>query len=338
MMHAIKMILTSAALVPALFFSPMARAQSRPAYEPPAEMEYDKVPGNTPWKIWVKPHSVDRGTYVYKFDIVEVASPAMKVDFEAQQTWCVYRIFHGPHMVGSPLGGTGSVVHWDKKPVGTVHGGEVVHEATLRVGDSVIPLSLNGRRQFKPDATWGGDHIILQKKSTIGPFEHEAVFEFGSDPTSYLVTHSYTAIEPITAERFAGYRYVFMQMMPPEFNDWLRIDADGKLLTGRVTPSTGGSKDRVVWTERVQSLICFASAWNTGVVYSYPQAYEGLSHFVDRGQKDRKFRGILFTRDSYNTGDKLQWQMRVSVFDANEKNWHDVGLRLSPAPFPAPQK
>lgn len=315
-------------------WSSVLRADA-PATQAAPEIAYEQVNvSGGPWKIWFKQHLVDRGNYTLKLTLLEIASPKIKVAFITDNTWCVYRIMHAERMMNSPTGGTGTVVHWDGKPVGTVHGGEVVQDVALSVDGNTIPLLGNQKPVFDRKAIWSGGKIILKKTSLIGPFKHEAEFEFGADQSSYAATHRYEVVTQITPERFKGYRYVFMQMMPPEFSEWVRFGADDKAVSGQLLlpDEKAKTRDRAIWNERVRAVACYAPDWQAGIVYAYPELYEGLSHLVDRGRKDRKYRGILFTKDKYDVGEKLEWRMRCTVFDAAADQWRSKSETLARQP------
>ena len=260
----------------------------------------------------------------------------MLVEFFPDTFWTIGRIFVGGEMVGQDSGGTGSVVHWDGKPVGTVHRegdvSEKLLEAVLVVDGKRIPLaaqsaSPGGKILADPAAVYRGSEIALTKRSTIGPFLHEASFSIDGVSGTIRIRHHYEALEDISPERFDGYRYVFMHMMPTDLTEWIRVNPDKTVIGGSLN-EIDANKDRELWRASVRAFAAYSPVRSAGVAYAYPDLYAGENHFVYRHGKDTKFRGILFDRDRYQKGETLDWELRVIPFSSPPEGWRKTALEL----------
>lgn len=264
----------------------------------------------------------------------------MRVDFFPDTFWTIGRIFIDNEMVGQDSGGTGSVVHWDGKPVGTVHRegdlSEKLLETVVIVDGKTTPLttqstSAAGEIRVDPVSVYRGSGFVLIKKSVIGPFLHEARFTIEASSNTIRIRHHYEAMEDITPERFDGYRYVFMHMMPLDLTEWLTVNAD-KTITEGTLREIDANKDREIWRRPVLAFAAYSPWRGAGVAYAYPALYAGGNHFIYRQGKDTKFRGILFDRDHYQKGEKLDWEQRVIPFSSRPEEWRKNALGLIAKP------
>ncbi len=250
----------------------------------------------------------------------------LQVEFKVDTYWTIGQIFYQGKMVGQASGGTGSVVTWDGKPVGTVHREGEVHEVLESVEVSVdgqtTRLAEGEKLLLDPAAKLKGREFTLIKRSVIGPFRHEVTFRLAEGSDTVTATNRYEALEEITPERFKGYRYVFMHMMPLDMTEWLSREADGTTQSASILPITR-TKDFVLWTRPVRGFAIYSPQNQVGVSYLYPEPYAGMSHFGIRPGKDTKFRAILFEKDAYAKGTKLEWAMALTPFTAPPEAWQE---------------
>lgn len=279
-----------------------------------------------------------RGDYTYQQPVFTINNGPLRIDFFPTTFWTIGRVFYHEAMVGQPTGGTGTVVHWDGEPVGTVHrsdkGEEQLISAVLEVDGKSHDLLTATK-----DGSWSGQNMTLIKTSRIGPFLHRATFIIGDDTDTLIIRHDYRAEVEITAERFNGYCYVFMHMMPESFLDWLRLDAPTQTLV-KDTIEAGG-KPKTLWTEDIQGIACYSPTEKLGVVYAFPEGQHGASHLVYRAGKDVKYRAILFDQDHYPVGTELSWSEILTPFQSPADTWekvaegilrHDIAMQAPDAP------
>jgi hypothetical protein len=257
-------------------------------------------------------------------------SEAMYMDFLREHAWCVSRLRYRGEVVGQPSGATGSVFQWNGQAIGTGHGGEVVRSLALMVDGRTVPLVVDGAVRFRAsEDRWEGREIRLLKKSVIGPFTHEAEFHLPASCDRYAVEHRYVVNEEWRQGKFTGYTYVFMQMMPPEFAEWLLRKQDGSVRQGRLTGEAGF----VFRDEPGRVIACYAPAKKLGVAYIYPEEYLLHNHILDRGEKDRKFRAALVKRDGYVVGEAFSYRMKIVPFSSDPEVWPAVVSALARQTF-----
>lgn len=269
-----------------------------------------------------------------KIPVCNFNSGKLSVDFRTDTFWTISDILWEGKVVGQKSGGTGSVVTWDGKPVGTVHRSGDVSEklisVDLIVDGKTIPLVTDSKPVYKPDDKIEGNNFVLVKKSNIGPLLHEARFTLSGTSPSIQMRHDYQVTEEITPERFKGYRYAFMHMMPIAMSEWVVREVDDKITPGTLNEQDL-KKERTIWTRSIRGVACYAPSESVGIAYLYLENYPGNSHLVCRPSKDIKFRGILFDRDTYAVGEKLSWSLSLIPFTATSDTWqaaarHSLGL------------
>ncbi len=284
-----------------------------------------------------------RGDYTYQQPVFAVNNGPLRIDFFPTTFWTIGRIFYHDAMVGQPTGGTGTVVHWDGEAVGTVHrsekGQEQLISAVLEVDGKPHDLLTASKED-----TWSGQNMTLIKTSRVGPFLHRATFILRDGADTLIIRHDYRAEVEITAERFQGYCYVFMHMMPESFLAWMRLDAQTPSML-KDTIETGG-KPKTLWTEDIQGLACYSPTEKLGVVYAFPEGQHGLSHLVYRSGKDVKYRAILFDQEGYPAGTELSWSELLTPFQSPADHWekvaegilrHDIAMQAPNVP-PLPKQ
>jgi hypothetical protein len=260
----------------------------------------------------------------------------MTIDFVPHIFWTAHELTYKGRKLNQATGFTGTVFHWDGEAIGTGHKGkklsEVLGEVILTVDQKQVQLVSDGKLMVDPNFTTSGKHVRLLKRSVIGPMAHEAQFDLHPDGNGYTVTHSYTVLEEITPKRFAGFRYVFMQMMPKEIYLWTWFDQNGDRQSGEMsrheTLDPKAKNQFVFKNVSFKGLACYAPQWQMGVAYCYPVQYAGTNHYLDRIAKDNKFRGILFEKEHYDVGEKMTWHMRVEPFSAPVDTWQSIAWRL----------
>lgn len=268
---------------------------------------------------------------IRKRPVMVVDNGGMKVDFARDTFWTVRDIFYKGVMVGQASGGTGAVVHWDGKPVGTVHRDgdkqEKLLSVDLIIDGKTIPLWADGREVVTAETVYEGKDFGMVKRSLIGPFQHEAHFTWKDGTNALTATNSFEAVEDVTAERFKGYRYVFMHMMPLVMTEWMRVNPDGTVASGTVKDEKP-DKARTVWLEPGRGMAVYAPESQTGIAYFYPAGTVGKCEYSFRGGKDTKFRAVLFDQDQYAKGDKRAWTLTLEPFTSAPDAWMQVAAQF----------
>ena len=137
-----------------------------------------------------------------------------------------------------------------------------------------------------------------------------------------------TAREKVTPERFQGYRYVFMHMMPGTFTRYAMVAGDGAVRGGVIEPLPDPKGQRYVFqSESFKSLLCYAPDWRMGIAYVYPQPYSGTNHLLNRGKKDIKFRAMLLA-DHYEPGQTAEFRLKIIPFETTLETWETMGKSL----------
>lgn len=263
--------------------------------------------------------------------LLVIRNETFSVSFNQKHAWNVAEIRFNDRVVGQASGATGTVIHWDSQAVGTGHGGELVDSATLTLDGRDVPLQQLDKLLFNPGDTHEAREIVLSRHSRIGPLRAQVRFVFPASTDSYTVTQSYEVMEDITPERFAGYKYAFMHMMPEAFTEWRTFRADG---TGRHGQNAPGERkahrdpDAEINTP-FQALACYAPDWGLGIVYAYPREYEGKNHLLHRGGKDNKFRAMLFRETGHAKGEKLEFTMSLMPFKSMPDAWISLAGSLA---------
>lgn len=211
--------------------------------------------------------------------------------------------------------------------IGTGHGGEVIRNLTMKAGEQTVPLIQDGKGLFKMGDTYSGQTVTILKESVMGPFDHVATFEFPEHTEGYLATHQFTANADMERGSFDGYMYDFMHMMPPSFCDFLVIFADGKEWEGKAERKIDTQSHLII--ENWKTLIGYSEELKTGVVYNYPEAYQGKNHVLVRFGKDKKFRAMHLKREGWKVGETLILKLKLTPFTAEPGEWKEKGRLIA---------
>ena len=262
----------------------------------------------------------------------------LQVRFADAAAWTILDMHWRGREVGCHSGATGSVLQWEedtpatlrpqgdgcsrRQTIGTGHGGEVVRRVSVTVDGREIPVVAGGKLVLEAHSGLDGAAARVHKDSIIGPFDHEAVFDFPSAGPGFGVTHRYRANDAMARGHFAGYRYTFMFMMPETYDRYLVLNPDGRMEQAAINPEPGMLLERPF-----QALACYSPADQTGMVYAYPKPYPGSNHINVRPGKDRKFRANLF-QDHYEVGQTSEFTVRIIPFEEMDKQWVETAASL----------
>ena len=262
-------------------------------------------------------------------NLLVVEDGDLQVRFADAAAWTILDAHWRGRTVAQHSGATGSVFQWETdepeqahQTLGTGHGGEIVRQLTARVDERNVPIVADGKLVGEADKEIDGRRVRVVKASTIGPFDHEAIFDFLPAQPGFAVTHRYLANDAMARGRFAGYRYTFMFMLPETYDRYLLANADGSTEQAAIVPEPA-----MLLNRSFQALACYSPAERTGVAYVFPKAYPGVNHLNVRPGKDRKFRANLF-RDHYDVGDTCAFHLRVVPFAAQETDWAEAAAGL----------
>ncbi|MCA1808818.1 MAG: hypothetical protein LC725_05105, partial [Lentisphaerae bacterium] len=276
----------------------------------------------------------------------------LQVRFADAAAWTIFDMHWRGREVGRHSGATGSVIQWQedaprrsvddipdrpcckryggplRQTIGTGHGGEIVRRITVYaeseppdptahrhpcdINPREIPIVAEGELVAETNRSVDGTRIRVRKESIIGPFDHEATFDFSSAFPGFAVTHRFRANAAMARGHFAGYRYTFMFMLPETYDRYLIVNGDDRTEQAIITPAAGK-----LLNQSFRALACISPTDQTGIAYVYPEAYPGSNHINVRPGKDRKFRADLF-RDHYEVGEVSEFNLRIIPFEAQE--------------------
>ena len=213
------------------------------------------------------------------------------------------------------------------RATGTGHGGEVLRSVALILDGKPWPIVQDGKAVYQLDAVAAGKTVTLRKDSVIGPFDHQAVFEFREGAPGYLVTHRFTVNADMAKGHFNGYMYDFMHMMPLSFKDFLVDLGGGKEWEKGNVDADGGKQDLLI-DEPWKAMAAYSAELKAGVICTYPQVYDGKNHIYARGGKDKKFRASHVKSEGWTPGDSVEFKMRLTPFNATPEEWKDKARQI----------
>jgi hypothetical protein len=247
-----------------------------------------------------------------------VESRALFVDFLEQHAWTIRNIrYRGDEIVGEH-GANGSVVNAKpeadaktKDPwIGTGHGKEKVQRLTILVDGQARP--------FEPGGTCSAQVVVIRKLSNLGPLDHEAEITFPASGDRIIERHAYTVVEDL-GRRF-NFVYAFMHCNNNALDQWLALAGKDNELTGRVSQDDG----QFSLKQDARTVIFYGAAMQKGVVYAYPEVYEGEADFKN-AIWDRKGDNKLYFRPAvgkkYGVGDRFEFRLQVIPFSAEPDDW-----------------
>ena len=211
-----------------------------------------------------------------------------------------------------------------QQAMGTGHGHEQVKSIQLTVDGKTHELIADGRLAVNRGSfTANGEKVTLKKVSVIGPWDHEAVFEFPVNDASFLAAQDFVANEGMANGTFAGYTYTYMFMMPTDYTDFLVLSGDGTEKPLQVDETL--KKAQRLITAPWKTLIAYSPQERIGIVYAYPETSTGKNHILARTGKDKKWRAILEKREEWNPGDEVRQRLKVVPYEATPDTWKQKG-------------
>ena len=257
---------------------------------------------------------------------LSVENRVLFIDLLQQHAWTIRNIrYRGDEIVGEH-GANGSVVNAKpeadavkKDPwIGTGHGKEKVRRLTILV---------NGKeRPYQSGGTFSGQVVVIHKVSNLGPLDHEAEITFPSSGDRIIERHAYKVVEDL-GRRF-NFVYAFMHCNNNSLDQWLALTAGGKELEGRVGKGDG----QFSLKEDARTVIFYSATMKKGVVYAYPEVYEGEPGFKN-AIWDRKGDNKLYFRPAvgkkYRMGDGFEFHLQVIPFSAEPDDWKGKAKRLA---------
>jgi len=255
-----------------------------------------------------------------------VESGTLFVDFLEQHAWTIRNIRHrGDEIVGEH-GANGSVVNAkpeadakSKDPwIGTGHGKEKVQQLTILVDGQ--------ERPYQPGGTCSGQVVVIRKISNMGPLDHEAEITFPVSGDRIIERHAYKVVEDL-GRRF-NFVYAFMHCNNNALDQWLALAGKDKEMGGRVNQDDG----QFSLKQDARVVIFYSAAMRKGVVYAYPEVYEGEADFKN-AIWDRKGDNKLYFRPAvgkkYGVGDRFEFRLQVVPFSAEPDDWKDKAKKLA---------
>lgn len=257
---------------------------------------------------------------------LSVESDALFVDLLEQHAWTIRNIrYRGDEIVGEH-GANGSVVNAKpeadantKDPwIGTGHGKERVQRLTILVDGQEL--------SYQPGETFSGQIVVIRKLSNMGPLDHEAEITFPATGDRIIERHAYKVVEDL-GRRF-NFVYAFMHCNSNSLDQWLALGRGGEELEGRVTQDDG----QFSLKRDARTVAFYSAAMKKGVVYAYPEVYEGDHDFAN-AIWDRKGDNKLYFRPNvgqkYGVGDRFEFRLQVIPFSAEPKDWKDRAKKLA---------
>jgi len=255
-----------------------------------------------------------------------VENGTMFVDFLEQHAWTIRNIRYGGDEIVGEHGANGTVVNAKpeadakaKDPwIGTGHGKEKVQRLAILVDGQ--------ERSYQPGGTFSGRVVVIRKLSNLGPLNHVAEITFPVSGDRIIERHIYKVMEDL-GQRF-NFMYAFMHCNNNSLDQWLALAGDGKELEGRVGQGDG----KFSLKQDVQAVIFYSAALKKGVVYAYPEVYEGADGFKN-AIWDRKGDNKLYFRPAvgkkYGVGDRFEFRLQVIPFSADPDDWKAQAKELA---------
>lgn len=249
---------------------------------------------------------------------VSVESRALFVDLLEQHAWTIRNVrYRGNEIVGEH-GANGSVVNAQPKAdakgtdpwIGAGHGKEDVRRLTILVDGQ--------ERPYQPGGISSGQVVVIRKISNLGPLDHEAEITFPASGDRIIERHSYEVVEHL-GQRF-NFVYAFMHCNSNSLDQWLALSDGGKKLEGWVGRGDGLFSLR----QDVRSVSFYSAGMQKGVVYAYPEVYQGEGDFKNaiwdrRGDNKLYFRPAVGNK--YGVGDRFEFRLQVIPFSAEQEDW-----------------
>lgn len=183
-------------------------------------------------------------------------------------------------------------------------------------------------RPYQPGGTFSGKVVVIHKLLNMGPLDHETEIAFPSSGDRIIERHAYRVVEDL-GQRF-NFVYAFMHCNSNSLDQWMALAGGGKELEGRVGQADG----KFSLKEDVQTVIFYSAAMKKGVVYAYPEAYEGSDNFKN-AIWDRKGDNKLYlyfrpaVRKKYGVGERFEFRLQVIPFSAEPDDWKSEAKKLT---------
>ena len=271
---------------------------------------------------------------------LSVENKTLYVDFMEEWAWTIRNIrYLGDEIVGE-YGAHGSVVRVDTGGgpkdyyyIGTSHGHERVNSSSIVVDGK--------KQQYKSGSTCYGKEIIIQKESSLGPFDHKMEITFPEKGNYIIEKHSYRVVEDLN-ERFS-FLFAFMHELSTTFDFWLAVLPDWSELEGDQQKRIKG---RISLGRDIKSIIFYSSTNTKGVTLVYPRVYKGADKLkveMKNGSKEHFGTSIvdmnignskLYFRPEvkkmrYKVGDTFEYSIKVVPFSAEPDEWKTKGKKLA---------
>ena len=138
--------------------------------------------------------------------------------------------------------------------------------------------------------------------------------------------HAYKVVEDL-GRRF-NFVYAFMHCNNNALDQWVALTAGGKELEGRVGQGDG----QFSLKQDARTVIFYSATVKKGVVYAYPEIYEGEAGFKN-AIWDRKGDNKLYFRPTvgkkYKMGDGFEFRLQVIPFSAEPDDWQGKAKKLA---------
>ena len=259
-----------------------------------------------------------------------VKAGGYKIDFAEGPSWTFRKAFYNDKLILDSSGWQQAVLAEVQLPKGV--------DSFLGSGhrkEKVLSIKLSAYQYNKLVGTYpiaeglavtNGTFFVVEKQSQFisgqnGLFyDHTSRISIGADGISedfyFKVTGEKTSC--------VAWMYVFMHIFPKTMKTWMAGDAHNEIERGTfVADASFTLKKDFLW------LFVYNPADNIGVVYKYPEVYEGMEGFKNSFW-NRKDDNKLYLRinPKKNKGEEFSCSVKLKAFEAKADDWETEAKRV----------
>lgn len=240
-----------------------------------------------------------------KNGLLTITTPKCELIFAEKPAWTIRQMSYNGKLLLSQTGAFGTVANskgtgWE----GTGHGHETVEKVELEVDGK--PHSL------QEGLAVTGSVFALHKQSRFGPYRHTAITTLDGE-----TLHEKFGYEVVEDDSKLNFIYAFMHCMTNTTDLWKAQLADGTLERGEFRDDNSFSLQK-----DARWIIAYSSSDQMGIVYLYPETYEGTDGFSNsfwNRPRDNK----LYFRPKLprGIGTKFGYEITLRPFNAAPDEW-----------------
>ncbi|MDD2710436.1 MAG: hypothetical protein PHV34_20850 [Verrucomicrobiae bacterium] len=259
---------------------------------------------------------------------VEVRNKDLMVDFGEPVAWTICNIRYQDCEIVGEHGYQGTVVNVRLKEAGAKKAGWIGTGHGLEQIKSFAALVNQSNQVLAAGAEYRGGTVAIRKESNIGPFDLVSETLFSATGDHFVERHQYKVLEDL-GERF-NHLYAFMHCHNNKLTHWLALLGEGKEEQGEAVKDDNANSLK----KDIKAIVFYGPEIQKGVVYVYPEVYEGCSkpskNFIwDRPKDNKLYFCPEIKRRGYKAGDSFEYAVAVIPFSAGSEDWKTKGRELA---------